>query len=92
MIYRVRIFLWNSAKSSSYLGEQDLKVRPAVGQPIKFRQYSSLRLGRVKDIAPANWDPSSAVIPAVHVEWYPVRPAAEHEAPSIVQALGIGPP
>ena len=87
MIYRVRIFLSNSAKSASYLGEQDLKVRPYVGQPLNFTQNSSLRSGRVKDIAPANWDPTSALIPAVHVEWYPTRPAAEREAPGIMQAL-----
>jgi len=69
MVYRVRIFLWNSAKGSTYLGEQDLKVRPVVGSQANFKLSGRLHSGHVRDIAPADWDPTSALIPTVRVEW-----------------------
>jgi hypothetical protein len=67
MTYRVRIFLWAGERSSQYIGQHELRVRPAVGNPIQFKRDGALLTGRVKDIAPANWDPSSALIPAVYV-------------------------
>jgi hypothetical protein len=67
MIYRVRIFLWTGERSSEYIGQHELRVRPSVGNPIQFKRDGALLTGRVKDIAPANWDPSSALIPAIYV-------------------------
>jgi hypothetical protein len=80
MSYRVRIFLWNGEKGSQYMGEHELTQQPAIGKTIEFGQPGRICSAHVMSIAPANWDPSSALIPAVHVtEWQPTAPAIKEE-------------
>ena len=87
MTYRARIFLWSADKASDYVSEQDLAAKPTVGERIEFMRDGGLFRGHVKFIAPANWDPGSALIPAVHVtQWSPAGPAAERDRPGSAQA------
>jgi hypothetical protein len=82
MSYRVRIFLWNGEKGSQYMGEHELAQQPAIGKTVEFQQLGRICSAHVMNIAPANWDPSTALIPAVHVtEWQPTGRTAKEEKP-----------
>jgi hypothetical protein len=80
MSYRVRIFLWNGENGSQYMGEHELAEQPAIGKKVEFSQLGQLYSAHVMNIAPPHWDPSSALIPAVHVtQWQPTGPAMKKE-------------
>lgn len=64
---RVRIFLWDGDAGSRYMGEHDLAEQPTVGGTVQFGELGRSYSAQVMSIAPASWDPTSALIPAVHV-------------------------
>jgi hypothetical protein len=66
----VRIFLsYPNARHPEYVGEKDLQERPVIGGQATFEHERRRHAGRVDRIAPENWNPTSALIPAVYVIW-----------------------
>ena len=68
MAYRVRIFLRRSdQKAGSYIGERYLREMPRLNGRVVFEHEDSMESGNVERIVPDGWQPTSELIPSVHV-------------------------
>jgi len=68
MACRVRIFLRHRDQiAGTYIGERWLREPPRPGKRIAVQLESSVLAGTVERIVPGSWQPSSELIPTIHV-------------------------
>jgi hypothetical protein len=68
MAYRVRIFLRRQDQNAGrYIGERYLREIPRLRGRVAFKLGDAVRAGMVERIVPDDWQPTSELIPTVHV-------------------------
>jgi hypothetical protein len=68
MSYRVRIFLRRSDQNAGrYVGERYLQEISRLHGPVLFDSGAGMQQGKVEGIFPDTWEPTSELIPSIHV-------------------------
>jgi hypothetical protein len=68
MAHRVRIFLRHRDQNAGrYIGERYLREMPRLSGRVAFELGDVVQAGTVERIVPDNWQPTSELIPTVHV-------------------------
>ena len=68
MSYRVRIYLRRSDQNAGhYIGERCLSEIPRLDGGVAFDDDTEVRRRKVEGIFPGSWEPTSGLIPSVHV-------------------------